>query len=74
VHNSLAESDDGADAAEMSTDKPLARKQRLHDQRLDRVAEELKTLGATAVLDLGCGSGKLLGRIHPYLWRRCVQP
>src|SRR5262249_15025760 len=39
--------------------KPL----RLHEQRLDRVAEVLKACGARRVVDLGCGSGKLLKRL-----------
>ncbi|GAA5514220.1 ubiquinone biosynthesis O-methyltransferase, mitochondrial [Deinococcus carri] len=36
---------------------------RLHDARLDRVAEVLKASGAARVLDLGCGEGKLLRRL-----------
>ena len=35
----------------------------LHEQRLARVHELLKASGATRVLDLGCGEGKLLGRL-----------
>jgi 3' terminal RNA ribose 2'-O-methyltransferase Hen1 len=57
---STTESDDVIDT---TTDAPPAPRQRLHDQRLDRVAEELKASGAASVLDLGCGSGKLLGRL-----------
>jgi 3' terminal RNA ribose 2'-O-methyltransferase Hen1 len=53
--------DDDTDAPD--TAAPPAPKQRLHEQRLDRVADELKASGATSVLDLGCGSGKLLGRL-----------
>ena len=33
----------------------------LHDQRLAAVTEALKLSGATRVLDLGCGEGKLIG-------------
>lgn len=33
---------------------------RLHDERLQRVAAELKASGARSVLDLGCGAGGLL--------------
>ena len=47
------------DTAEETIEKPL----RLHDQRLDAVAEMLKSLGAARVLDLGCGEGKLIGRL-----------
>jgi len=36
---------------------------RLHDERLDRVATELDVSGATSVLGLGCGSGKLLAML-----------
>lgn len=46
-------------AAEERLEKPL----RLHDQRLDRVTEVLKASGARRVLDLGCGSGRLLKRL-----------
>lgn len=38
-------------------------KQSLHDIRLDRVAEEIRRLGAKRVLDLGCGEGKLVRRL-----------
>jgi 3' terminal RNA ribose 2'-O-methyltransferase Hen1 len=46
-------------AAEEKLEKPL----RLHDQRLDRVTEVLKAAGVRRVVDLGCGSGKLLKRL-----------
>jgi 3' terminal RNA ribose 2'-O-methyltransferase Hen1 len=36
-------------------------KRRLNDERLERVADVLKASGAKSVLDLGCGSGRLLG-------------
>jgi 3' terminal RNA ribose 2'-O-methyltransferase Hen1 len=63
VDDSLADAEDPADASEVAEGASPAPKQRLHDQRLDRVAEALKASGATSVLDLGCGSGKLLGRL-----------
>lgn len=47
------------DSAEEAIEKPL----RLHDRRLDAVADVLKRVGATRVLDLGCGEGKLIGRL-----------
>jgi 3' terminal RNA ribose 2'-O-methyltransferase Hen1 len=47
------------DAEEASLERPL----RLHDQRLDLVAEVLRETGAKRVLDLGCGDGKLLKRL-----------
>lgn len=47
------------DAAEEQLEKPL----RLHEQRLDRVTEVLVSAKAHRVVDLGCGSGKLLKRL-----------
>ena len=47
------------DNAEEALEKPI----RLHDQRLDTVAQTLLELGATRVLDLGCGEGKLIARL-----------
>ena len=61
--DSLSEPADATDAPEATSDAPPAPRQRLHDERLDRVAEELKASGAASVLDLGCGSGKLLVRL-----------
>jgi 3' terminal RNA ribose 2'-O-methyltransferase Hen1 len=45
--------------AEAALERPL----RLHDRRLDRVCELIVAAGAKRVLDLGCGSGKLLARL-----------
>ncbi len=47
------------DAAEEQLERPI----RVHELRLDTVAEKLKELGARRVVDLGCGSGKLLKRL-----------
>jgi 3' terminal RNA ribose 2'-O-methyltransferase Hen1 len=44
------------DAVEEAFEKPI----RLNDQRMDRVVSLLKELGASSVLDLGCGEGRLL--------------
>jgi 3' terminal RNA ribose 2'-O-methyltransferase Hen1 len=44
------------DASEAAIEKPL----RLNDVRMDRVVEVLRELGASSVLDLGCGEGRLL--------------
>ncbi|HEX8240294.1 MAG TPA: 3' terminal RNA ribose 2'-O-methyltransferase Hen1 [Allosphingosinicella sp.] len=44
------------DSAEEAIEKPI----RLNDQRMERVVETLKGLGASSVLDLGCGEGRLL--------------
>jgi 3' terminal RNA ribose 2'-O-methyltransferase Hen1 len=45
--------------AEEALEKPL----RLHEQRLNAVSEVLKAAGVRRVVDLGCGSGKLLKRL-----------
>jgi 3' terminal RNA ribose 2'-O-methyltransferase Hen1 len=45
--------------AEEALEKPL----HLHEQRLNAVTEVLKAAGARRVVDLGCGSGKLLKRL-----------
>ena len=44
------------DSVEEAFEKPI----RLNDQRMDRVVSLLKELGASSVLDLGCGEGRLL--------------
>jgi 3' terminal RNA ribose 2'-O-methyltransferase Hen1 len=51
------------DEQEASIERPI----RLNERRLDAVVDVLKTSGATRVLDLGCGEGKLLLRLlaHP---------
>lgn len=50
--------------AEETADAPAAEKKvSLHNQRLDRVAEVIRQLGARRVLDLGCGEGKLVRRL-----------
>ena len=47
------------DAIEAGIEKPL----RLHERRLDRVAQVIAESGAKRVLDLGCGDGKLITRL-----------
>ncbi|TGE28583.1 3' terminal RNA ribose 2'-O-methyltransferase Hen1 [Hymenobacter metallicola] len=56
---------DAADGPTFTRDTPAPDRPTpsLHDQRLDRVAEEIRRLGAKRVLDLGCGEGKLLRRL-----------
>jgi small RNA 2'-O-methyltransferase len=41
----------------------LDRSTRLHDERLDAVADRLEGLGSRSVMDLGCGSGALIERL-----------
>lgn len=52
-----------AAAALVGQSEAVSEKQNLHDLRLDRVAEEVRRLGAKRVLDLGCGEGKLVRRL-----------
>jgi 3' terminal RNA ribose 2'-O-methyltransferase Hen1 len=47
------------DEQEASMERPIS----LHERRLDAVFEVLKASGASRVLDLGCGEGKLLRRL-----------
>lgn len=47
------------DAAETAIERPM----RLHETRLDAVATVLRDAGCRRVVDLGCGSGKLLKRL-----------
>lgn len=54
-----AGSQDEKDAQEETLETPI----RLHDLRLDTVAEQLASRGAQSVLDLGCGEGKLMARL-----------
>lgn len=49
---------------EEALEKPI----RLHDLRLDTVAATLKAAGASSVLDLGCGEGKLIRRLVKERW------
>jgi len=46
-----------------AAEEVIERPQRLHERRLDRVAEILGGTGAKRVLDLGCGEGKLIARV-----------
>jgi 3' terminal RNA ribose 2'-O-methyltransferase Hen1 len=52
---------DGSLPEDGPIEEPAAPRRRLSDERLERVAAELKRCPARSVLDLGCGSGKLLG-------------
>src|SRR5207302_8352201 len=47
------------DTEEEGVERPLS----LNEQRLAAVVEQIKKAGARRVVDLGCGSGKLLQRI-----------
>ena len=52
-----------ASANDSSTGVKLEQRIKLHDSRLDFVCEKLVQSGATSVIDLGCGEGKLLRRL-----------
>lgn len=56
--NAIEGQEDNAPAAQQ--EEALEEKISLHELRHRTVIEELKAAGAQAVLDLGCGSGKLL--------------
>ncbi len=60
-----ADAPDGPDAVDLlgppSAPQGAAKpKERLHDQRLAQVAQELRASGITSLADLGCGEGRLL--------------
>jgi 3' terminal RNA ribose 2'-O-methyltransferase Hen1 len=57
----LAELDEAPTAAEPeAAEPPEVTPQKLHDQRHEIVARAIRDSGATTVLDLGCGEGRLL--------------
>ncbi|MEM8754651.1 MAG: 3' terminal RNA ribose 2'-O-methyltransferase Hen1, partial [Pseudomonadota bacterium] len=58
-----SEEDEGEDEPKPEPEEALEKPIRLHDLRLDTVAEVLKERGASSVLDLGCGEGKLMRRL-----------
>lgn len=61
--------EDSQNAQEQAIEKPLS----LNAQRLEAVAAALKASGATRVLDLGCGEGKLLrGLLKDRQYQRIV--
>lgn len=51
------------DTAELKPEEQLEKPLRLHDLRLDTVAEVLRQNNVASVLDLGCGEGKLMSRL-----------
>ena len=70
VHQALAQlldagqSDPGAAAARQEQEEErLEAPLRLGEQRMQAVLATLRTLGATRVLDLGCGEGRLTGEL-----------
>jgi 3' terminal RNA ribose 2'-O-methyltransferase Hen1 len=57
------EDDEGATATRDAEEGTLERPISLHEQRLELVRKVLLESGATSVLDLGCGEGRLLRRL-----------
>jgi 3' terminal RNA ribose 2'-O-methyltransferase Hen1 len=58
--------EDDVESAEIAREESEARIERplsLNDQRMNAVVAALRAAGATSVLDLGCGEGRLLGRL-----------
>lgn len=55
--------DEGEDEPTPEPEEELEKPIRLHDLRLDTVAQALKDNGVSSVLDLGCGEGKLMRRL-----------
>jgi len=51
------------DAARAKAEEVLERPIRLHDLRLETVVDVLKDRRTESLLDLGCGEGKLIGRL-----------
>ena len=47
------------DAEEAAVEKPIS----LNEQRLDAVVRAVRAAGASTVIDLGCGEGRLVGRL-----------
>ena len=61
----LSDNAESNEESERPTDSEVSHEKqiRLHDARLDTVVDELVKTGATRVIDLGCGEGKLLKRL-----------
>ena len=60
----LGEEEVGGDAG--AEPAVTERRKTLHQQRLDAVLKELRSSGASSVIDLGCGDGKLLRMLLKY--------
>lgn len=55
--------DDDEETPKLKPEEQLEKPLRLHDIRLDTVADVLKQNSVRTVLDLGCGEGKLISRL-----------
>ncbi|MEM6355146.1 MAG: 3' terminal RNA ribose 2'-O-methyltransferase Hen1 [Pseudomonadota bacterium] len=68
LSESVAEEGEDDTAAGPEPEEVLEKPIRLHDLRLDTVVAALKLAGASTVLDLGCGEGKLIRRLVKERW------
>jgi len=59
--STVADEEDGT--PKLKPEEQLEKPLRLHDIRLDTVADMLRQKNAKSVLDLGCGEGKLIRRL-----------
>ncbi len=55
--------DDDEETPKLKPEEQLEKPLRLHDIRLDSVADVLRQKNVKSVLDLGCGEGKLIARL-----------
>lgn len=55
--------DDEEETPKLKPEEQLEKSLRLHDIRLDTVAEVMRKRNVKSVLDLGCGEGKLIARL-----------
>lgn len=55
--------DDDEETPKLKPEEQLEKPLRLHDIRLDTVADALRRKSVKSVLDLGCGEGKLISRL-----------
>lgn len=60
LHAEVDPDPDGADDVKESEEAALERTLTLNEQRMETVLGALRELGATSVIDLGCGEGRLL--------------
>jgi 3' terminal RNA ribose 2'-O-methyltransferase Hen1 len=63
VRTALARLADSEDATQDALDPDPAEERPLAERRIEAVLEALRAEGASSVIDLGCGSGRLLSRL-----------
>lgn len=60
------ESAEDAETGDRATEDVLEQPLSLNAQRIETVCRELRARGARRIIDLGCGEGKLLGRLREF--------